>query len=251
MRTSTKISTKFFALAACVLLASLPIMGQNAVFFGSNVSSAAPSYSIGKTANASNPGSGSTVTTSATPITAGQALVGFIFGCTNAACNFNTSYTLLIYDNQSDSWICPAAATVELTGLGNATQVCYVCSAVGGSTTFTGSMTSSIPFYLNIGVGAVNGIASTNCGDTTSINTANTTGSNPVVTSSSLAQSSEFVVGVVDGASGNATPVQTNIVGTNPSMQYIVGPASGNTQALSWTSTSQAYGAIAIGLKHP
>jgi hypothetical protein len=248
---------KFLNLALCCLVA-IPLAAQGIggkAGFGGKTGIGGGytlSYSIGNTVSGGAGGAASTFTSGAITITAGQALVGEASSCFNAGCSAGTG-SYVISDSVSDTWVCPAAAGINLAAGGSGIQLCYVCNAVGGSTTFTNTVTASTPFYPGIGVAAVNGILSSACGDTPAANASTAASGTPSVTSNAVAGSSEFVFAGAQSDSQALTPGQTAILRWNANQNYLhytIGPASG-TQTMTGTGGSAAWSAGVMALKHP
>jgi hypothetical protein len=208
-------------------------------------------FSIGNSISAQAATQTSTITTSAITITAGQALIGAAQACYSSGCNSAATGSQAITDSQSDSWVCPSGAIGNYPTTGYFTiQLCYVLSAVGGSTTFTSTVTTTgTAYYPGIAVAAVNGISGG--ADTSAANGNQAYSASPSVTSNAVAGATEFIFGATEAQGGGTTPGQTSIITWNSgqaNLQWTTGPASG-TQTMTWTATSDPWVAAVMALK--
>jgi hypothetical protein len=255
MRILTRILISYLCALVLLLAPAAELRAQGAMFFGANVAAASSGPSIGNSVSAENATQSSTVTTSAITITAGQALIGASQACYSSGCGISATGSQAITDSAGDSWVCPAGAVGNYPTTGYFTvQLCYVCSAVGGSTTFTSTVTTTgTAYYPGIGVAAINGtILASGCGDTSAANGAQGFSTTPAVTSNAVAGSGEFVFAVVEAEGVVLTNGQTLALpawnGGQAALTWVTGPASG-TQAMTWTANSDPWAAAVMALK--
>ena len=247
------------------LLCSFPLYAQGVV--GGYAVLGGSTFTFPHTASCQTAGISNTCTTGSITVTAGHALVAYAGTCSsvgggtcNETANGHIVSIAMSDSNGGNTWECPAAAgKFTVTGVSSfAGQGCYVCNAIGGSYTFTMTVTplaSHSGDFPSLGVVEVAGASTssgTGCADTALINAAgaNTSGNPSIAAATSIVQANEAVFGMGffgAGITSNQTEILNLAIGIGIEWTQ---PASG-TPTMSWTMSNNTWVGAVIGIKHP
>lgn len=223
-------------------------------------SSAAPSYTVSDIGNCSisvdTPSpitctiSSAVVPSGTTDLVAVERVCRDASGCQSA--NYST-VTFAVTDTSSpaNTWSTPSGSCANKDASSRTWATCIAVAHSPTVGTYNFTLTVSASGVSNFDFFSLHVLATTGTNglDTASPNIAIGSSASASVTTGTLSQGSEFVVGV--GTSANAlTAGQTHISGSTFNSEWTTGPSSG-TQALSWTLTSAPWSASAIALAHP
>jgi hypothetical protein len=189
-----------------------------------------------------------TATITPTGVNANNGTLVSVGGCTNANCDGTAhgTYNSLVVTGGTGSTTCAKVTGAEDTTSVFTTIFFYCPPGVGGSPTYTASMTpvgAGDFYYVGMAVSEWSGVNGVEGGNANNGNSASPT----VTTSGTLSQTNgEAVVSVVNTLYG-ATP---NLAGILASGEYQTTVGSPTTVTNTWASISQQWSAVIVAIKH-